>query len=140
MSRYREEVQKLKNALLKEALPYWLGGILLGILNITHFVTFGVPLGITTAFTNWGAWIAKALGFHPENWAFYQSPANAKMLADGFLNDGGSIMNIGIILGALLATLLASQFRIKKIKNYKQVIGAVGGGILMGYGARIAYG
>lgn len=140
MSRYKEEAQKLKNALLKDAWPYWLGGILLGILNITHFVTFGKPLGITTAFTNWGAWIAKALGFHPESWAFYQSPANAKMLADGFLNDGGSIMNIGIILGAFLATLLASQFRIKKIKNYKQVIGAVVGGILMGYGARIAYG
>jgi hypothetical protein len=36
--------------------------------------------------------------------------------------------------------LLASQFRIKKIKSFKQVVGAVAGGLLMGYGARIAYG
>lgn len=141
MSRYQEEAQKLKNALLKDPFPYWLGAIFLGVLNIAHFVTFGSPWGITTAFANWGAWIGKALlGLHPEKWAFYQSPANAKMLADGFLNDGGSILDVGIILGALLATLLASQFRIKKIKNYKQVIGAVAGGVLMGYGARIAYG
>ncbi|BCV21576.1 hypothetical protein hamaS1_16450 [Moorella sp. Hama-1] len=140
MSRYQEEALKLKNAILKDAFPYWLGGIFLGVLNVVHFATFGAPWGITTAFANWGAWVVQALGFHPEKWAFYQSPANAKMLAGGFLNDGGSILDVGIILGALLATLLASQFRIKKIKNYKQVVGAVAGGLLMGYGARIAYG
>jgi len=140
MSRYQEEALKLKNVLLKDAFPYWLGGIFLGVLNIAHFATFGAPWGITTAFANWGAWVVQTLGFHPEKWAFYQAPANAKMLAGGFLNDGGSILDVGIILGALLATLLASQFRIKKIKSYKQVIGAVAGGLLMGYGARIAYG
>lgn len=141
MSRYQEEALKLKNALLKDPFPYWLGGILLGVLNIAHFAAFGAPWGITTAFANWGAWLGKALfGLHPENWAFYQSEANAKMLAGGFLNDGGSILDVGIILGALLATLLASQFRIKKIKNFKQVIGAVAGGLLMGYGARLSMG
>jgi uncharacterized membrane protein YedE/YeeE len=48
--------------------------------------------------------------------------------------------NLGIIFGALLATLLASQFKFKKIKSKKQVLAAIIGGLLMGYGARIAYG
>ena len=39
-----------------------------------------------------------------------------------------------------MATLLASQFKFKKIKSVKQVIAAVLGGLLMGYGARLAYG
>ena len=48
--------------------------------------------------------------------------------------------NLGIIIGALFATLLASQFKFKKIKSKKQIIAAVLGGLLMGYGARIGFG
>ena len=43
-------------------------------------------------------------------------------------------------MGALLASLLASGFKLKKIKSIKQVIAAALGGLLMGYGARIAAG
>ena len=42
--------------------------------------------------------------------------------------------NIGIILGALFATLMASQFKIKKLKSWRQVAAAVLGGLAMGYG------
>ncbi|PKM86325.1 MAG: YeeE/YedE family protein, partial [Firmicutes bacterium HGW-Firmicutes-12] len=59
---------------------------------------------------------------------------------NGFLNDPGSLRNLGVIFGAMLATLLASQFKIKKIKSIKQVVAAILGGLLMGYGARIAFG
>jgi uncharacterized membrane protein YedE/YeeE len=48
--------------------------------------------------------------------------------------------NIGIILGALFATLMASQFKIKKLKSWRQVAAAVLGGLAMGYGARIGFG
>lgn len=48
-------------------------------------------------------------------------------------------MNIAVIIGSLIATLFASQFNIK-IKNRKQVIIALIGGIIMGYGARLASG
>ena len=50
------------------------------------------------------------------------------------------MLNLGLVFGALLATLLASQFKFKKIKSLKQVIAAVLGGLLMGYGARLAGG
>lgn len=140
MSKYQEEAEKLKKALLKDAFPYWLGAIFLGILNIVILILTNHGWGVTTSFAHWGAWIAKAFGAHPETWAFYQNEANAKALAGGFLRDGGSIQNLGIIFGALLAVLLASQFRVKKIKSVKQVIAAVIGGLMMGYGARLSYG
>lgn len=45
------------------------------------------------------------------------------------MNDGGSIRNLGIILGALLATLFASEFKLKKIKSKKQIFAAALGGL-----------
>jgi len=140
MDRYHEEIKRLKKALLKDPFPYWLGAILLAILNIAVLALFKSGWGVTTTFAHWGAWLAKALGAHPENWAFYQSESAAKTLAVGFWQDGGSMQNLGIIVGALLATLLASQFRVKKIKNSKQVIAAILGGLMMGFGARLSYG
>lgn len=140
MSKFKEESEKLKRALLKDPFPYWLGAIFLGLLNIVIFILTNHGWGVTTSIAHWGAWLAKALGASPEKWAFYQSEANAKALSGGFLQDGGSIQNLGIIVGALLAVLLASQFRIKKIKSYKQVIAAILGGLMMGYGARLSYG
>jgi len=91
--------------------------VLLALLNIAIFAAFGSPWGVTTPFAHWGAWLGKYLGLRPETWAFYQSPGMAKALAGGFLQDGGSIQNLGIILGALLATLLASQFPLQTHKK-----------------------
>lgn len=49
-------------------------------------------------------------------------------------------MILGIIIGAFFASLAASQFKIRKIKTYRQVIAAVLGGLLMGYATRVALG
>ena len=57
-----------------------------------------------------------------------------------FFSHGGSLMNLGIIVGAFLASLAASQFKIRKIKSVRQVIAAIVGGLLMGYGTRVAFG
>ena len=126
---------------LKDAWSYWTGAVLLAILNISLFIIGGKPWGITGAFANWGAWVYKALGGHPETWGYYSNPEHAKALMEqSFFTNTLSVQNIGIIVGALLAALLASQFKIKKLKSWKQVAAASIGGLLMGYGARIAYG
>ncbi|WP_242960812.1 YeeE/YedE thiosulfate transporter family protein [Clostridium peptidivorans] len=125
---------------LKDPWTYTTGAVILGLLNIAMLASSGSAWGVTTPFSYWGAWIYKALGGHPENWFYFQQKSHAAGLSGGFLNNGHSVSNIGIIAGALLATLLASQFKIKKIKSMKQVVAAILGGLLMGYGARIAFG
>ncbi|MCR2045160.1 YeeE/YedE thiosulfate transporter family protein [Anaerosalibacter massiliensis] len=124
---------------LKNPWSYITGAVLLAIFNIAIFIINGSPWGVTTTFSYWGAWIFKALGGHPESWAYFQG-SKGEVLANGFFSHTGSIMNIGIIVGALLASLLASEFKIKKIKSGKQVVAAILGGLLMGYGARISFG
>jgi hypothetical protein len=125
---------------LKDPWSYTAGAVILALLNITLFAFSGKPWGVTTAFSYWGAWVYQTLGGKVNDWEYFNNTAHGKALAQGFMADAGSWQNIGIILGALLATLLASQFKFKMIKSYKQVIAAILGGLLMGYGARIAFG
>jgi hypothetical protein len=48
--------------------------------------------------------------------------------------------NLGIIIGAIISPLLAGHFSFKKKFKLKDVIFYAMGGLLMGYGARIAMG
>lgn len=126
--------------LMKEPLTYVAGAAILAVLNIAHFAVFKNGWGVTGTFANWGAWLYQLVGGNVSSWAYFAGESSQKTLAAGFLNDGGSIRNVGIIVGALAATLYASQFKLKKIKNKKQIVAAVLGGLLMGYGARMANG
>lgn len=116
-------------------LTYIVGAVLLAVLNIATFAAVKHGWGVTGVFSLWGAWIVSPIA-DISAWANLSQTSYAA----GFLNSSVSIRNLGIILGALFAVLMASQFKIKKIKSYKQVIAAVLGGLLMGYGARIALG
>ncbi|WP_026891982.1 YeeE/YedE thiosulfate transporter family protein [Lacrimispora aerotolerans] len=126
--------------LLKEPLTYVAGAVLLSVFQIAHFTVFEKGWGVTSTFAVWGTWVYQALGGDASGWAYYAPEKMQKELYTSFLVDGGSIRNLGIIIGALAATLFASQFKIKKIKTLRQVVAAVLGGLLMGYGARLANG
>jgi uncharacterized protein len=124
----------------KSPWPYIAGGILLGILNIAHtIVTGGFPWSVSGAFGNWGAWIYQVFGGHPENWDYFIEIGRSLSLFKPW-EHSGTVRNIGVIVGAFLAALIGSQFKLKKIKSLKQVGGAIAGGFLMGYGARLAFG
>ncbi|MDF2890772.1 MAG: YeeE/YedE family protein [Clostridia bacterium] len=125
---------------LKEPWPYTVGAVILGLLNIGMLVSTGKAWGVTSYFATWAAWIYQAIGGHPESWFYFQEKSEAAALVGGFAQNMQSLSDFGIIFGALLATLLASQFRIKKIRSWKQVAAAALGGLIMGYGARISFG
>lgn len=130
---------KSYNTWLKSSWSYVTGAVILSILQIFTLVVTGNPWGVTSSFVNLSAWIYDAFGGDVSNWQYFSSGRGAGYLNSGF-RDPVMLRNIGIILGALLAALLASQFRIKKIKSLKQVVSASLGGLLMGYGASIASG
>jgi len=127
-------------AIFKNPFTYVTGAVLLAILQIALLASSGNPWGVSGTFTNWGAWIYEALGGSVDKWFYFSSEGAQNTLNNGFLNDPGTMSNLGIIFGALLATLMASQFKFKKIKAFRQVVAAVLGGIIMGYGARLAFG
>ena len=125
---------------LKDAWPYITGAILLSVFQIVTLAVTGNPWGVSGVLANWGAWLYGLVGGSVDKWYYFSSEGAQNVLANNFIKDPGTMRNLGIITGALFATLIASGFKIKKIKTKKQVIAAILGGLLMGYGARIAYG
>ena len=49
-------------------------------------------------------------------------------------------MNFGILLGALMAAGLAGRFKPSWTVSGKSLVAAIVGGLMLGYGARLAYG
>jgi hypothetical protein len=120
---------------------YVTGAVMLGFLNVILMAGSGGGWGVTTAFAYWAAWIWNGFGGNSHSWTFF-SQVNPIFNKPGFdfLHDRASLLDVGVIGGALLATLLASQARFKKIKSGKQVVAAILGGLLMGFGARLSFG
>ena len=114
--------------------------MLLSILQIALFASSGSPWGVSGIFANWGAWLYRLVGGNVDKWYYFSSEGAQATLNAGIMNHPASWQNFGIIAGALVAALLASQFKFKKIKSLKQVVAATLGGLLMGYGARLAGG
>jgi len=81
-----------------------------------------------------------AFGVDVASWPYWQSSANAATLHTSVLADVTSVMDIGIMLGALAAAALAGRFAPVFRIPARSLAAAVLGGILLGYGARIAFG
>jgi len=120
--------------------PLVWGAIALALLNYATLALAGRPWGITSAFALWGAKVASGLGVDVGSWVFWQMPANAKALAAPVWEDITTVMDIGIMLGALLAAGLAGRFAPSLKIPARSVVAAVIGGLLLGYGSRLAYG
>jgi hypothetical protein len=128
-------------ALFVNPWTYMTGAVVLALLNIALVAATGKGWGVTTSLAYWGAWMWQAVGGDPHQWAYFAEVKPA-FNAPGFnlLKDPGSLTNIGIVVGALLAVLAAGQFRIKRLKSGRQIAAAVLGGVVMGLGARMAFG
>ena len=120
--------------------PLIAGALALAAVNIATLLLAGRPWGVTSAFALWGAKIMQFFGGDVTQWAYWARPGSAASLEASIFSDVTSVMNIGIILGALLAAALAGKFAPSFRIPGKSILAAVVGGILLGYGARIAYG
>jgi uncharacterized membrane protein YedE/YeeE len=120
--------------------PLVWGAVGLALLNYATLALAGRPWGITSAFALWGAKVAGGLGVDVGSWPFWQMPANAKALAAPVWEDITTVMDIGIMLGAAVTAGLAGRFAPSLKIPTRSLIAAVLGGLLLGYGSRLAYG
>ena len=125
--------------------PYWnplLAGILLGVVLLATFVITGHGLGATGFTTRLTAWFG-----------MYLAPVatNANDYLGGMIEEGKPLdawitwQVIGVALGALISAFLANRIAFKLdgkkfLGGSKQPLTALFGGILAGFGARIAAG
>ena len=119
--------------------PLLAGAIALAIGNFATLYLAGRPWGITSAFALWGSKIAISFGADVASWPYWQG-ARAASLQQNVLHDATSVMDFGIMLGALLAAGLAGKFHPTWRISASSLLAAIVGGLLLGYGARLAYG
>lgn len=120
--------------------PLLLAALMLAALNGLIVAIAGHPWSITWGFTLWAAKLAQSVGWDPAASPFWSGQFAAKALSRGLWDDVTSVMNGGLILGALMAAGLAGRFSPGFRLPLKSLAAALIGGLMMGYGARIAFG
>lgn len=115
------------------------GAVALAVVGIGSFLLFGRPWGVTAGFALWGGQAADALGLPVRDWGYWQG-WRAAQLDESLFADRISVMNFGIVLGAMAAAAMAGRFSPTLALSRRDVLTAVLGGLLMGYGARMAFG
>ena len=120
--------------------PLVVGALGLAVVNIATLTLAGRPWGITSGFALWGSKMVAAIGVDVASWPYWQSASRAAALDGSVFSDITSIMNFGIVLGALMAAGLAGRFAPVWRIPVRSLAAAIMGGLLLGYGARIAYG
>ncbi|MGL4323886.1 MAG: YeeE/YedE family protein [Beijerinckiaceae bacterium] len=132
--------------------PFWADGIdfplrahwtlmsavlALVLVNIATLLVAGRPWGITSAFALWGSKIVALTGADVHLWPYWQGDPS---LSASVFADGTSLMNFGLMLGAFSAAALAGALKPQWRIAGKTLAASIIGGLLMGYGARLATG
>ncbi len=85
-----------------------------------------------------GSQALHGLGVDVASWAYWSK--TPQVITDSVTKDITSVMDIGIMIGALVAASAAGKFAPVWHLPLRSLMGAVVGGLLLGIGARMAYG
>lgn len=110
--------------------------MILSIIATIYFAVFGGVFAVTGEFTRIGGEILELFGKDLSSYSYYQKQnLNGTMLTrvDG-------VMIIGLIIGCLLSASIANKVYLRKIASKTRFFQALIGGILAGFGARLAWG
>ncbi len=133
-------ITELGSCLLRGPWPMLVGGVALAVLNLLTLALAGHPWGITWAFALWGGKLVQLAGHDLSTVPFWSGDFQQEALSAPVLADVTSVMDFGIMLGALLAAGLAGRFGPLRRVPARVVVSGLLGGLLLGYGARIAFG
>lgn len=125
-------------SLVLEPWPLAWGAFGLAAMSVATLLLAGRPWGETAGFTLWGSKIAGAIGFDPGSWPYWQGQEAS--LSASLFSDITSVMDFGIVAGAMLASGLSARFAARSGGGGRAWAAAALGGFLMGYGARLSDG
>ncbi|SDH98071.1 hypothetical protein SAMN04487909_101117 [Aneurinibacillus migulanus] len=116
--------------------PYWTAVLTAAILNVFWFALSGGAWGVTTEFTRWGGHLLALFGIDVSNWLYFEQIKMRDMPWDR----GSGWLIFGMLGGALMTAFLSNNFKIRVPQQKSRLVQAFIGGILTGFGARLAMG
>jgi len=129
-----------RQRLFRQVWSYNAGAVIIAFLATILHLYRDRAFTVTTGITYWSAWLYTRLGGEIESWVYFQTASHQIALEKGSLLTMESTLNVGFILGALIASLAASEARLRRTRSGKHLLVSVAGGLLMGYGARVSQG
>jgi uncharacterized protein len=130
----------------------WRVAVALALLNLAAYAFSGWPLGISTAYAKVGAFLQMQLAPGHTAGLEYFSQTSLTVVAGTSILSGGSgpqidlyvytevMLMLGVFAGGLFNALLLHEFRLSGWPPLRQGLAALGGGILLAMGARMAGG
>ncbi|TLG81304.1 selenium metabolism membrane protein YedE/FdhT [Vagococcus zengguangii] len=109
---------------------------LLGVLSAYYFGIVGSAWAVTGEFTRWGAHLMKMAGVDTSQYSYLELIHFEKT---PFTRPDG-IMIFGMFVGAFIAAILSNNIKLRFPTSKIRVAQALIGGILAGFGARLAMG
>ena len=107
-----------------------------GILATYYFGITGTFWAVTGEFTRWGGQLLQLTGVHAETWGYYKLIG----LEGSPLTRIDGMMIIGMFGGCFAAALWANNVKLRLPKSRIRIFQAISGGMIAGFGARLAMG
>lgn len=98
------------------------------------------PLGVTGELAAWADRAAGLVGLAAPPLLGADQLAGCNLALGGSLINGSTLLDAGLVLGALFAALAAREFKLRAPRQRRRYVQSFGGGTLMGYGAGIGVG
>lgn len=129
----------MKNLFSKTFQSYWnpyMALLLAGILSALYFAITGSVWAVTGEFTRLGGHLLELFGVDISNWAYFDMVG---MDGTTWTRPAGWIV-WGMFIGALIMILLSNNFKIRIPRQKRRYAQGLAGGIVAGFGARLALG
>lgn len=136
---FREHLRALGASAFGRGWPAPIGGVVLGGLNVLAYMAH-MPWRIVGELSRWANGAAGVAGLAPGSLQGTEELSACTLSVGGGLLTHGLLLNVGLVVGSLLAALLAHEFKLRVPRNPVRYVQSLGGGLLMGYGAGIALG
>jgi uncharacterized protein len=128
--------QKVYNKMFKE---YWNPYVALGLAGLVSALYFSLTAtvwAVTGEFTRLGGHILQGVGVDVSQWAYFQLVG---MQGTPISRTDGWIV-IGMLAGAFITILLSNSFKIRFPRQRRRLVQGFAGGVIAGFGARLALG